>query len=190
MDRDEVEVRHRGTNDVRVEVTVLEPVDSLRHEPGDVLGSRSFVGRGPAARIGDIDRASTPKAGELVTLGVAGVKVQVEDDPLAPSEVRIDRHDSDVVHRPRVGGDREPILVVRGWLLISGDQRDRFAGGDGEALDRHGALNRACADLGSGAAFRRVMRRPYRGSQTPNNGRATVALGQRSRSTFALRNIP
>lgn len=36
---------------------------------------------------------------------------------------------------------------VRGRLLVPSDQRGRFASGDGEPLDGHGALDGACADL-------------------------------------------
>lgn len=77
-----MEVRHRSTDDaVRIKVTVLEPVDGLRHKSGDVLGGRSLIGRGSATRAGDVDRASAPEARELVALEVTGVEVQVEEDP-------------------------------------------------------------------------------------------------------------
>jgi hypothetical protein len=93
-------------------------------------------------------------------------------------------HDSDVVHRPRVRSDREPVLVVDRRLLIAGDQRGRLAGGDGEPLDRDGRLDQGCADL----AAQPTEPRPGRAGPLAQPPAQLVELAQlRSEGTCRLR---
>ena len=142
MNRDDVQMRHRGPDDyVRVQITVLEPVDHLSHKGRRVCRGRSLVDQPPIVACNP-DRTGTPQTGVRLTLEVARVEVQVKQNPVQPAERRIAGHDADVIHRESITGDRRAIEVLRIGPLGSADERDRFRLRYVKALDRRRALDR------------------------------------------------
>jgi hypothetical protein len=89
-----------------------------------------------AVAAGDSDGAGAPAARALVLLEGAGVKVKVEDDSVEPVEAGVSGHHADVLQRPRVAGDGEPVLVVGARPLFTADDRDRVLSWNVEAFDR------------------------------------------------------
>ena len=115
MNGHDVQMRHRrADDDMGVQVAVLEPVDHLSHQAGDLVGVGRLVEQ-RAAWAGHADRARPPAAGALVPLEVAGVEVQIEDDSVVPAKTRIACHHPDVLHRTRVTGNCQAVVVVRPW---------------------------------------------------------------------------
>jgi hypothetical protein len=137
----DVEMRHRGAHDdMSVEVAAGEPVDDLAHELGDVVMGRPDIRRCAAARVRDLDAASTVPAGVLVLLEVAGVEVKVEDDAVNPAEDGVVRHDADVVHRTGVARQCHAVVVVGIGRRVAAGNRDGLLLRDMEPLDFDRAL--------------------------------------------------
>ena len=66
--------------------------------------------------------------------------MQIEHDTIRPPENGIIRHDADVVDRPRVAGERHPVLVGRVGRLVPAHHRQRLALWHMETLDLDRAL--------------------------------------------------
>lgn len=109
-----MQVGHRRTHDqVGIEIAMVKPVHDLLHEGRHLLGRRTDVRGWSAIRTGDLDWAPPILTWLLILLEVAGIEVEVEHDTTLPPEHGIVGHDTDVIHRPRVAGERHPVLVGR-----------------------------------------------------------------------------
>ena len=147
MDRHHVEVGHRCThNNVKIRVPPLEPLNHFVHESRDLGGIRRLVDE-PAVASRYANRSGAPSARDSLPLKGAGVEMEVENDPVEPAERRVCSHGSDVIHRPRVTGNRRAVLVIRVDGLLAVHECDGLSGSHAESLDRSRAFDAAGPDL-------------------------------------------
>jgi len=151
--RDDMQMGHRRADDeVRIWITVLEPADDLAHECWNFLGLRTDIRRRSTPGVGDLNSALSVLARFLVLLEVAGVEVEIEHHAIDPSENGIARHDANVIHSPRVAGERHSVLVGRIRRLVSAGHRQRLILGYVKALDLDRALGGGCPPLSAQTA--------------------------------------
>jgi hypothetical protein len=132
---------------MRVEVAVLEPLEHLVHQIGDVRAVGAHVGGRWACRVRDIDRTGSPEARGSIALEEAGVEVQVEDDAIGPAKAWVDRHRANVVHSSGIAGHGHLTIVLRVRQRVSRHDCRRVRVAHGVALNGDGTLDGAGADL-------------------------------------------
>jgi hypothetical protein len=150
VDGNNVQVCHRSAHGhVDFTIAVLEPIDDFFHQAGHIFMRWSLVSRRTAVPARYVDRPLAPKAGPFVALEVAGVEMEIQDDPVEPVKVCVHRHDPNVIHRTGIRGHGHPVIVLRAGYLVSGDEGSSLSWGHDEPFDRDRAFDRTRPHLAS-----------------------------------------